>query len=186
MVTESHDAKLADFRFHIRPNCSLSPSVTFLVYGVVGVIALAVALRFLFLGAWMVLPFTLLELGFLVWVVASIMRKQQEVEIITISDGEVHIVHRDRNESREWRFPHYWATVVLKRSKARNHPTRLILRSHGKEAEIGRFLTEEERLILAEEIKQAIGAQHHRNKSHSQVDQPTTSINSKTNINQET
>lgn len=174
MVTENHDAELADFRFHIQPNCSLSPSVSLLVYGIVGLIALAVALRFLLLGAWMVLPFTLLEVGLLAWVVVQLTREQQQVEIISIANGEVHIVQRGRRETTEWRFPHYWVKVVLKHTRLRNHPTRLLLRSHGKETEVGHWLTEEERLKLAEELKRAIGAQHQRNTTHTQTNQPPT------------
>jgi uncharacterized membrane protein len=177
LFTASHDAERADFRFHIQPNCSLSPAPSLLVYGTVGLVALSVALRFMVLGAWMVLPFTLLELGLLIGVLVQIWRKQQEDERITIANGEVRIVQKSIRETRESRFPHYWVAVVVKHSRARNHPARLLLRSHGKEIEIGRHLTEEERLDLAEALKHAIGAQHQRNrpdtKPVSGTDDPT-------------
>ena len=168
MVTASHDAERADFRFHIQANCSLSPALTLLVYGTVGMVALSVALRFVFLGAWMVLPFTLLELGLLIWVLVQIRRRQQEDERITIADGEVLIAQTIGRETRESRFPHYWVAVVVKHARARNHPARLLLRSHGKEIEIGRHLTEEERLDLATELKNALSTQHQRNQPDSQ------------------
>lgn len=185
MVTENHDAELADFRFHIQPNCSLSPTVSMLVYGGVGLLAMLVALRFAMLGAWMVLPFTLLEVGLLAWVTVRLTRQQQQVEMISIANGEVHIVRRNRRGTHEWRYPHYWVKVVLKHTRARNHPTRLLLRSHGKETEVGHWLTEDERLRLAEELKHAIGAQHRRNIDHARSNQPSSN-NSNSTRNQET
>jgi hypothetical protein len=38
---------------------------------------------------------------------------------------------------------------VLEQSSRRNHPSRLLLRSHGREIEIGSVLAEPERLTLA-------------------------------------
>jgi len=182
LVTASHDSERADFRFHIQANCSLSPALTLLVYGTVGLVALSVALRFLFLGAWMVLPFTLLELGLLVWVLVQIRRRQQEYERITVADGEVLIVRKIGRETRESRFPHYWVAVVVKHAQARNHPARLLLRSHGKEIEVGRHLTEEERLNLAKELKHALSAQHQRN----QPDSKHTANNTNSGANNDT
>jgi len=161
LVTETHNAEQTSYRFLIRANCSMTLSSFVTIYGSLAVVSLGVALRFVFLGLWLVLPFTLLELGLLGGILYYLWGKRDDVEIISIADGEIHVEQRDRRGSREWRVPHYWASVVLEQSRHRNHPTRLILRSHGKDEEIGRCLTDEEREKLATELRHAIGRQHH-------------------------
>ena len=162
MVTETHNTEQASFRFLIRANCSMTRKSFITVYGSLAVVSLSVALRFWFLGMWLILPFTLLELGLLGGILYYLWSRRDDVEVITITDGQIRVEQRDRKGSREWTLPHYWARVELQRSKHRNHPTRLILRSHGKEEEIGRCLTDEERKTLASELRHAIKQQHHQ------------------------
>jgi uncharacterized membrane protein len=50
------------------------------------------------------------------------------------------------------RFHPYWARVALVPGAWRNAPTRLLVRSHGREAEIGAFLNDEERSDLAQRL----------------------------------
>ena len=110
----------------------------------------------------MVLPFTLLELGILGAVLYYLWKKRDDVEIISIADGEIHVEQRGHRGNRKWAVSDYWATVVLEPAKHRNHPSRLLLRSHGKDREVGRCLTDEERAKLARDLRHAIREQHHR------------------------
>jgi len=160
MVTETHNTEQASFRFLIRANCSMTRASFITVYGSLAVVSLGVALRFWFLGLWLILPFTLLELGLLGGILYFLWSRRDDVEVITIANGQIRVEQRDHKGSREWGMPHYWASVELQRSKHRNHPTRLILRSHGKNEEIGRCLTDEEREKLATELRHAIDVQH--------------------------
>jgi Integral membrane protein (DUF2244). len=50
------------------------------------------------------------------------------------------------------RFHPYWARVALVPGAWRSAPTRLLVRSHGREAEIGAFLNDEERSDLAQRL----------------------------------
>ena len=168
MVTETHNQQQASYRFLIRANCSMTLSNLVVVYGSLTVVSLGVALRFWFLGLWLVLPFTLLELGILGGILYYLWGRRDDVEVISIADGQIRVEQRDRNGSREWAMPHYWASVELQRSKHRNHPTRLLLRSHGKDEEIGRCLTDEEREKLARELRHAIDQQHRSNTPNGQ------------------
>lgn len=164
MVTETHNTAQASFRFLIRSNCSLTRKGFITVYGSLAVVSLGIALRFLLLGLWLVLPFTLLELGLLGGILYYLWSRRDDVEVISIANGQIRVEQRDHKGSREWNMPHYWASVELQRARHNNHPTRLILRSHGKDEEIGRCLTEEEREKLARELRHAI-SQQHRNHS---------------------
>ena len=162
MVTETHSTSPPSMRFLIRANCSMTRKSFFTVYGSLAVLSLGIALRLLFLGLWLVLPFTLLELGLLGGILYYLWSRRDDVEIISITDDEIQVEQRDHKGSREWTMPHYWASVELQRSTHRNHPTRLILRSHGNEEQIGRCLTDEERDKLARQLRHAINQQHHR------------------------
>jgi uncharacterized membrane protein len=54
-------------------------------------------------------------------------------------------------------FPRHWAQVKLRRPAARLHPSRLTIESHGRQCELGSFLTEEERRGLALRLQRLIG-----------------------------
>ena len=54
-------------------------------------------------------------------------------------------------------FARHWATVKLRDPPVARHPSRLVIESHGRACEVGRFLTEEERLGLAGRLRQLVG-----------------------------
>jgi len=54
-------------------------------------------------------------------------------------------------------FPRHWAQVKLRRPASRLHPSRLVIESHGRQCEVGDFLTEEERRGLAQRLVRLIG-----------------------------
>jgi len=161
MVTETHNTEEASYRFLIRANCSMTSRELIIIYGSLVLVSMSIALRFVFLGLWLVLPFTLLELGLLGGILYYMWSRRDDAEIISIADGTIRIEQRDRKGSREWSIPTYWAKLELAQSRHRNHPTRLLLRSHGKVEEIGRCLTDEEREKLSRELRHAIDQQQH-------------------------
>ena len=50
------------------------------------------------------------------------------------------------------RFHPYWARLSLQPGRWRGAPSRLLVRSHGREVEIGAFLNDEERRDLARRL----------------------------------
>ena len=54
-------------------------------------------------------------------------------------------------------FPRHWSRVTLHAPPAALHPSRLLIESHGRACEVGRFLTEDERRSLAVRLKQLVG-----------------------------
>ena len=55
-----------------------------------------------------------------------------------------------------WEMQRAWAQIRLLPPRIRWYPTRLVLRSHGKEVELGGFLNEAERCQLADELRDAV------------------------------
>ena len=66
-------------------------------------------------------------------------------------------VERGRKQPEQrWSANRAWAEVKLIQPRHRLHPTRLVIRSHGKEIEVGSFLVEEERQRLEEALRDAL------------------------------
>ena len=142
----------AECRFVLRPNRSLSWQGSLIFFFslclVSGIIAIGLAL----LGYWLVLPFTgleLLALGISLYVVA---RRCYQCEVICITGDAVPIEKGIEHPQERWTFSRIWARVVLERYPTSWYPSRLLIRSHGRAVEIGRFLNEEERQRLAGEL----------------------------------
>jgi uncharacterized membrane protein len=117
----------------------------------------AVALYCTAYGYWPVLVFACLEMLMLIWALRCSMRSALVTETITITSQTVTISHREAGVERSAVFPRHWSRVTLHAPLAALHPSRLVLESHGRACEVGRFLTEDERRGLAVRLKQLVG-----------------------------
>jgi uncharacterized membrane protein len=144
----------ADFSVTAQPNCSLSPaqrrSFLILMYCVTFGIAIGFALT----GIWMVLPFAGLEMLALTLAFSYIGCHAGDYERISIKGDCLTVETLSYKDAHRHEFNRYWAKVVLARH---SHGCRVALRSHGREVEVGRFLTDEQRLALASQLKIQLG-----------------------------
>jgi len=120
-----------------------------LFFLLVALVALSIALRFVLLGAWMVLPFALLEVLGLGAAFIVYERSSRYQEVIDFGKDHLLVERSIRAKVEKWEFQPYWVRLVEWRDSAGWYPGRLFLRSHGRELEIGACLTEEERRELA-------------------------------------
>ena len=147
----------AHARIVIAPNCSLSVrgAVLFFLtacapcFGIAGVLT--------FLGFWPVLPFAGLEMLLLGAALRISLARRNNRQTIDISEAEVVVQSKIGKVSSEVMFPRHWAQVKLRRSTSRLHPSRLVIESHGRQCEVGDFLTEEERRGLYAKLTKLIG-----------------------------
>jgi len=144
-------------RIEICPNCSLSVRGARLFFAAAciapGGIAIVLALK----GFWPVLPFAGLEMALLGWALNVCLERRFHSQTITVTDADVSIDTRARAHREHVVFPRHWAQVKLRRPAARLHPSRLTIESHGRQCELGSFLTEEERRGLALRLERLIG-----------------------------
>lgn len=114
------------------------------------VISLTVAVVFSALGAWMILPFAGLETLALYWTYRWVRRHAEDSESLSIREDVVILAVNDAARTRHYEFNRAWATLIV-----RQHPRdlRLVLRSHGREVEVGRYLDDGGRQRLARELK---------------------------------
>jgi uncharacterized membrane protein len=144
-------------RIEIRPNCSLSVRGARVFFGLACIAPVGIALYLTLHGFWPVLPFAGAELALLGWALRGSMQRRFCAQSITVTEADVSIETRLRGQCAQVVFPRHWAQVKLRRPAARLHPSRLTIESHGRQCELGSFLTEEERRGLALRLQRLIG-----------------------------
>ena len=149
-MVSSHSAPDC-FRLVSRRNESLGSKGRRRLFAGIAVVSLAIALGWSLRGAWVVLPFAMLEVSILYAVLRAIDHGVQDFESITIDGDRVLVERREHGRVSRYEFNKYWAQVVIKRSD-RWGRVDLAVRSHGKEVGFGQFLTDEERVSLAREL----------------------------------
>jgi uncharacterized membrane protein len=144
--------------FDLAPHCSLSTRGAQLFFASVCVPTFGIAGAATVLGYWPVLPFAGAEMLLLGWALKTNMARRFEREHIEVSETEVIIEYTlTRETPRRVVFPRHWAQVKIRRPKSPLHRGQLVIESHGRGHEVGKFLTEEERRHLAAELKLLIG-----------------------------
>ena len=141
----------------LTPHCSLSVRGAVMFFGSVALPTFGVAGVATALGFWPVLPFAGAEMLLLAWALHSNMQRRFERETIDISDAEVVISYSNGNPARVV-FPRHWARVKIRRPNSPLHRSHLVIESHGRAYEVGKFLTEEERRQLAAALRLRIGS----------------------------
>ena len=159
MVILHADSENGDHVFTIRPNCSLSWSGTKAAFAVLATALLLVTLYFTVRGAWLVAPFTGLEIVILGVGLYLSARRGATREVVRIEHDIVVISRGIRRLQEAARFQRSWARVRLVRDPRDWYPSRLLIGSHGRSIEIGSDLIEEERSDLADQLRQQLSAQ---------------------------
>lgn len=143
-------------RFVLRPNRSMSWRGALIFFFSLLLLSSSIGMGLAAMGFWMVLPFAGLEmfaLGLGLYLVAC---RCYECEVISIAENSILIEKGRRYPRQRWTLGRVWARVILERSPRRWYPSRLLIRSHGRVVEVGRFLHEEERQHLATELMRCL------------------------------
>ncbi len=156
MLSESCDQSMSSCQFLIRPNQSLTRRGFLWIASAVFVLSMSIAIRYYILGAWLVLPFTILEMLFLATVSLLVWRHNRSYERITVDENEISIVRQNNRNRQQWKFQSYWVQVILQLDTHSWYPSRLLIRSHGRSVEVGKALTDSERKELADRIRQIL------------------------------
>ena len=143
-----------------RPNNSLSVEDSVKLLAALAGIALVVALGFLHIGAWLVLPFAGLEIMAFAYAFHTVYLHADDFESITIENDRVVVEKRNVKEITTTVFQRYWAQVNVRdvaMIKGSNGKCGLFISSHGNEVEFGRnFINDEQRSQLARDLRQKL------------------------------
>jgi uncharacterized membrane protein len=144
-------------RIELAPHCSLTPTAAKLFFGCTCLFSLGFALLFVFRGFWPVLPFWALEMLALGLALHASMRRRLYTQTVLITDSQISLVTRSRRGEAKQEFARHWAKVRLRSPRTRLHPSKLLIESRGRAFEVGSFLTEEERCLLAKRLRSLVG-----------------------------
>jgi uncharacterized membrane protein len=148
---------VAPLSIEIRPNCSLTVRSARLFFVSACLIPFGFGGLLAYKGFWPILPFAGLEMALLAWALKASLERRFHSQTITVTDADVAVESRQRHCRDRVVFPRHWAQVKLRRPAASLHPSRLTIESHGRQCELGSFLTEEERRGLAVRLSRVIG-----------------------------
>jgi uncharacterized membrane protein len=144
-------------RIELAPNCSLTPATAALFFAATCLFSLVFSMIFVILGYWPVLPFWGLEMLALGLALHSSMRRRRYTQTVTITDSHISLVTRSRRGEAKQEFARHWAKVRLRTPRTHLYPSRLMIESRGRAFEVGSFLTEEERCLLAKRLRNLVG-----------------------------
>jgi uncharacterized membrane protein len=128
-----------------------------IVFGSLAGFSLLVAVVFSALGAWLILPFAGIEAMALYLAFNWVRRHAQDSESLVIRGDAVALAVHEVAQTRHYEFNRVWARLVVEQDK-QGQGVRLVLRSHGNEVEVGRYLDSGGRQRLARELKARLRA----------------------------
>ena len=149
-----------DYKVTARPNCSLPAAGKVKLLAWIATPPLIISIAFGLAGAWMVFPFAGLELLAVAYAFYVIHCHAGDYESITIEGDRLAVEKRDLDHVSQAEFQRYWVHVVLRMTPGGEQ--RVWLRSHGREVEVGRYMNNEQRLALAQQLQQRTGEFYQR------------------------
>lgn len=133
-------------------NNSLSSSGRLFAFSFILAVSLGIALGFTWVfGAWLILPFAGLEMLVLCVAFRYVERHAGDYERVALDGDALNVEVFDGGRMSRFEFNRCWAQVVCA-----GDGSRLALRSHGRELELGRHLNAEQRLAMARELKREL------------------------------
>ena len=156
MISELTETGDRQRTFVIQPNPPLAWTTLLRIYAAMAVFILGTGITWALAGLPLVLPFAGLEVLVLgVALYLSAMRGSVR-EVIRIMDATVIYEAGRATPVVTCEFQRHWARAVLEQSRGDWYPSRLLLRSHGRQVEVGKFLEEQERLHLGLRLQSAL------------------------------
>jgi len=152
-ASESSDA----YVFISRPNHSLTPCMGRFVFWSLASVSLGTASLLTALGYWLVLPFAGLEIGLLAWAFEMTRTCAADYESLAIVGDKVILEWRNAGVEGRRELNRCWACVDCEcRSPGRD--CHVSVRSHGDGTEVGQFLCDDQRVLLAQTLKRRLAA----------------------------
>ena len=143
-------------RFVVTPNSSMSWQENQIFVASLALISFSIAGAFALHGLWLILPFAGLEIMLLTGILYWCSLRATHCEVISIDADKVKVEVGRRKSRQMYEFQRAWTQVEIRPPALPSMQSRLVLRSKGKELEIGACLTEQERQGLAVSIREAL------------------------------
>lgn len=140
----------------LRPNHSWSWKANVLFLSVLMGVSMSIAVGFLLAGAWVVLPFTIIEMTVVALCIHYCVKQCSRQEVITVSDYEVRIERGINGPTELETYQRLWAQFFVHQPRHPWDPPTLGIRSHGVASEIGSFLNRRDKHDLLVQLKRVV------------------------------
>jgi len=127
------------------------------VFGALAATSLILALAFAMVGAWPVLPYSLLEIGLLGCAFRYFERRAGDWERLTVTGDRVVVEQESGGRRKRHEFNRYWMRVEVDPAGF-GRSRQLTLRGGGTSWVFGNALPVPERLAVARELRRMTGA----------------------------
>jgi uncharacterized membrane protein len=117
--------------------------------------SLVVAVAWALFGAWLILPFAGIEVAALGVALALSARHVGDYERICMWEGKLTVEIRESNHVSYFEFNPLWARIV---SAGSDRGASVSVRSHGRDLQIGRYLSDDGRRLLTTELQRRLRA----------------------------
>jgi uncharacterized membrane protein len=121
----------------------------------IGLLTVPFAVAFLMKGAWLILPFVLLQILAFAGIFAALYRGRGDCDVVQVDGDRLVITQRRRGRETRNTFSTCWLSVRIERRG--RVPARVWVGSHGRWIEIGEQVGEEQRLAFAARLRKTIG-----------------------------
>jgi uncharacterized membrane protein len=146
MKSDDADAPPTIFEASIGPHRSLGRTGVVALLSVLTLFVSLISVRFWLLRAWPVVLFSVLDVPLVVLLLWLNMRSRKTNEMILVTTRDVTVIRTEWTGRRtKFRVPTAWLRVD---QETKGGTTRLLLRTHGAEWEVGGFLHEADRASL--------------------------------------
>lgn len=158
MIEARIDDRSHTGRIILRPNASWSwRANVWLLYTLAG-LSFTIGIGFMLMGAWLILPYSFLEMSVLALCIYHCVRQCNRLEVITVSEHEVKIESGVRGPEESHKYHRLWAKFLVKSPRHPWDPATVSIRSHGKEQEIGSFLSRPDKALLVTHLRRVVPA----------------------------
>lgn len=156
MIVSEFDQSSSVGRIVLRPNRSWTWRANAYLVATLMVVSGSVGVVFALQGMWLILPFTALEMGFLLGCLYYCVRRTHVQEVLTFSPEYLEVERGVRSPEVRTRFQRYFTRFFV---RAPRHPwycKRVSVCCRGTELEIGSFLNDDEKDDLVAALRNMI------------------------------
>jgi len=107
-------------------------------------------------GFWPVLLIAVIQLTLVTWILVRAWERCWVSELVIVGPEQIEVLQQRHKRTCRHRLDTAWAIVEQERPEVAWYGPRVILRSCSKKIELGKFLTADEKTLLADSVRRAV------------------------------
>jgi len=156
MVVTSHSSDGSVERILARGNFSLGAGGLVNLLLALTAVTLSLAGLLAWQGFWPVLLIAVVQLTLVIWILIRAWERCWVSELVIVGPEQIEVIQQRHKKTCHHRMDAAWAVVEQERPEVAWYGPRVVLRSRGKKIELGKFLTTDEKTLLADSVRRAV------------------------------